>query len=446
MNYTKTIKKTLAALLPILRRFMPEANNRRMYMGTEKSSKKKLSMTTQILIATIGGIVFGSVVGPWAANLKFIGDIFMRLIQMSVVILVMSAVAVAIGSQQGKGVGKMGFHTFKWIFIFTLFAAVLGYVLCQIIKPGVGITIVNPTEVTEVAMSGSFQDTLLGFFSTNIIASMAAGNMVPCIIFAIIFGLACSVYTSTSGDDIILRWLKGINGVVLNIIKMVMKLAPIGVFCLLANISGAIGFKVVLPMIKFLACLAIGDLIMLIVYLPLAGFRCKVNPLAMPKKFLKVSMLAMTTTSSAICLPTKMEDSVTKFGVSRRISDFVGPITMSMNSNGAALCDLCYVCFLSQACNVTLTTPQIIMAVCLAIMLCLGTITVPGGAVVTMTFLATSLGLPVEAIGLLLAIDWFSGMFRTLLNVDADIIIAMLVANAEGELDRDVFKIGRAHV
>ncbi|MEY8336458.1 dicarboxylate/amino acid:cation symporter [Lachnospiraceae bacterium 62-35] len=402
--------------------------------------KKTLSMTTQILIATVGGIVFGSIAGPWAGNLKFIGTIFMRLIQMSVVILVMTAVAGALGSQSGKGVGKMGFHTFKWFGIFTLFAAILGYVLCQIIKPGVGITIVNPTDISEVTVaSGSITDTILGFFSTNIISSMASGAMVPCIIFAIIFGAACSAYTASSGDDIIIRWLKGMNAVVLNIIKMVMKLAPIGVFCLLADVAGAIGFKVIFPMIKFLACLAIGDLIMLACYLPLAGARCKVNPLMMPKKFLKVSMLALTTTSSAICLPTKMEDSVTKFGVSRRVSDFVGPLAMSMNSNGAALCDLCYVCFLSQACGITLTVPQIIMAVGLAIMLCLGTITVPGGAVVTMTFLATSLGLPVEAIGLLMAIDWFSGMFRTLLNVDADIIVAMLVANSEGEFDRDVY-------
>ena len=125
--------------------------------------------------------------------------------------------------------------------------------------------------------------------------------------------------------------------------------------------------------------------------------------------------------------------------MSKRVSDFVGPLSMSMNSNGAALCDMCYVFFFSQAFDITLTPMQIIMAVGLSIMLCLGTISVPGGAVVTMTFLATSLGLPVDAIGLLLAIDWFSGMFRTLLNVDADIIVAMLVANVEGELDRDVY-------
>lgn len=405
----------------------------------ETKGKKKMSMTIQILIATIGGVVFGGIVGPWAANLKFIGDIFIRMIQMSVVILVMTAVAGSVGNQHGKGLGRMGFNTFKWFIIFTVFAAVLGYFLCVIIQPGLGIVIVNPTEITEVIEAGSIRDTLLGFFSTNIIESMAAGSMIPCIVFALFFGAACSAYTASTGDDIVIRWLKGVNGVVLNIIQTVMKLAPIGVFCLLANVSGAIGFKVVIPMLKFLACLAIGDLIMLVLYIPLAGIRCGVNPLAMPKKFMKMSMIALTTTSSAITLPTKMEDSVTKFGVSRRVSDFVGPLAMSMNSNGAALCNVCYIMFMSQACKVELGMSQIIMGIVLSCMLCMGTITVPGGAVVSMTFLATSLGLPVDAIALLLGIDWFSGMFRTLLNVDADVIVAMLVANVEGELDKEVY-------
>ncbi|MEY8338850.1 dicarboxylate/amino acid:cation symporter [Lachnospiraceae bacterium 62-35] len=403
------------------------------------TEKKKISMTTQILAATIGGVIFGGLVGPWAGNLKFIGDIFIRLIQMSVVILVMTAVAGSVGNQQGKGLGKMGFNTFKWFIIFTVFAAALGYMLCAIIQPGLGIVIADPTEITEAAEAGSIQDTLLGFFSTNIISSMSSGSMIPCIIFSLFFGAACSAYTAASGDDVVIRWLNGINGVVLNIIQTVMKLAPIGVFCLLANVAGAIGFKVILPMIKFLACLAIGDVIMLALYIPLAAIRCGVNPLLMPKKFMKMSMIALTTTSSAITLPTKMEDSVTKFGISRRVSDFVGPLAMSMNSNGAAMCNVCYIMFMSQACNVPLEASQIIMGIILSCMLCMGTITVPGGAIVSMTFLATSLGLPVDAIALLLGIDWFSGMFRTLLNVDADVIVAMLVANAEGEFDKEVY-------
>ena len=118
--------------------------------------------------------------------------------------------------------------------------------------------------------------------------------------------------------------------------------------------AGAIGFAVIIPMIKFLAFLALGDFIMFAVYIPAAAIRCGVNPLLMPKKFMKMSMIAITTTSSAISLPTEMEDCVTKFGVSRRVTDFVAPLAMTMNGNGAALYNVGCILFMSQACNVVL--------------------------------------------------------------------------------------------
>ena len=127
----------------------------------EKKKKFSISLTTQILLATIGGLVFGSIVGPWASNLKFIGDIFLRLIQMSVVILVMSAVAGAVGSGDGQDVGKMGFHTFKWIIGFTVFSAALGVALSLIVKPGLGIDLSSAEEIAETTVaSASLQETL----------------------------------------------------------------------------------------------------------------------------------------------------------------------------------------------------------------------------------------------------------------------------------------------
>ena len=405
----------------------------------EEKKKIGMSITTQILIATVGGVVFGALIGPWAANVKFIGDIFIRLIQMSVVILVMTAVIGSVGSLQGKGLGRMGFNTLKWFIIFTLFAAVLGLTLAELIQPGSDIKLVDASQVVAPPPPSSIQDTILGFFSTNIIGSMASGAMIPCIVFSMIFGLAISRYSTVNPNSTILKTVTDTNGVIMHVITMVMKVAPIGIFALLANVSGAIGFKVIIPMMKYLACLAIGDIILLTVYFSLAAIRCGVNPFLMPKKFAKMSLMALTTTSSAICLPTKMEDSVTKFGISRRVSDFVGPLAMSMNSSGAALCNTTVVLFLSQTSGVVLSNHQMAMAVILACMLCMGTITVPGGFVVTSTFLATSMGLPTDAIALMIGVDWFAGMFRTLLNVDADVIVAMLVANAEGELDKDVY-------
>ena len=385
----------------------------------EKKTRRSIPLTTQILVATIGGIAFGAVVGPWASNLKFIGDIFIRLIQMSVVLLVMSAVAGAVGSGDGQDVGKMGFHTFKWIIGFTVVAAGLGVALSMLIQPGIGIDIASAEDIVNATVeSTSLQETILNFVPTNIIYSMSEGSMVPCIVFALFFGIAMGAYAKQTGNRVIVDWVTSLNAVITNIIKNVMKVAPIGIFCLLANVAGSTGLKVILPMLKFLVLLLIGDAIQFILYVPLTSILCKVNPFKMPKKFAKMSIMAVTTTSGAICLPTKVEGEVTKFGVSRKVASFTGPITMSMNSCGAAQCYVAAIFFMAQSTGIQMTTYQIGMAILLSCLMCMGTISVPGGSVIVYTFLATSLGLPLESIAILIGIDWFAGMFRTLMNVD----------------------------
>ena len=406
----------------------------------ETKKRFKISLTTQILIATVAGIVFRSLVGPWAANLAFIGNIFLRLIQMSVVLLVMTAVAGAVGSGDGQDVGKMGFHTFKWIIIFTIISAGLGVILSMVMKPGVGIDISQAAGVAKQSVkSASLQDTILNFVPTNVVQSMAEGAMVPCIVFALFFGVAMGSYARQSGNRTVVDWINGINGTITAIIKIVMKVAPIGIFCLLANVAGSTGFKVIIPMLKFLLLLLIGDAIQFLLYTPLTGFLTKTRLSRMPKKFAKMSIMAVTTTSGAICLPTKIEDEVTKFGVSRKVADFTGPITMAMNSCGAAQCYVAAIFFMAQSLHINLSAYQMGMAILLSCLMCLGTISVPGGSVIVYTFLASSLGLPLESIAILIGIDWFAGMFRTLMNVDVDVMVGMLVASKLGKLDHDVF-------
>ncbi len=406
----------------------------------EKKKGLSISLTTQILVATVGGILFGTLIGPWAANLKFIGDIFIRLIQMSVVLLVMSAVAAAVGSGDGQDVGKMGFHTFKWIIAFTVVSAGFGVALSMLFKPGVGIEIASAEDVANAAVeSASLQETLLGFVPTNIIGSMAESAMVPCIVFSLFFGIAMGAYTKQSGNRNMVEWVTGLNTIITNIIKTVMHIAPIGIFCLLANVVGSTGLRVIVPMMKFLGVLLIGDAIQFMLFGPFTAAMCKVNPAKMPKKFAKMSIMAVTTTSGAICLPTKMEDAVTKFGISRKVADFTGPITMSMNSCGAAQCYVAAIFFMAQSTGIEMTVYQMGMAILLSCLMCMGTISVPGGSVIVYTFLASSLGLPLESIAVLIGIDWFAGMFRTLMNVDVDVMVGMLVASKLGELDRDVY-------
>ena len=404
-----------------------------------KSEKKgfHMSLTTQILIATVGGLVFGTTVGGWAANIKFIGTIFLRLIQMSVVLLVMTSVAGAVGSGT-KGVGKMALHTFKWIIIFTIFAAGLGVVLSMLIQPGVGVKLTGTVKAAKV-QNTSLIDTITNFVPTNVLESMANGDMIPCIVFALFFGAGMMKYKKDTGKTNIEEFLKGVNVIITNIIEFVMKIAPIGIFCLLADVAGSTGLKVIVPMVKFLGLLLIGDLIQFAVLTPLTAALTKTNLAKYPKKYSKMSIMALTTTSSAVCLPTKMQDEVEKFGVSRRVADFTGPITMSMNSCGAAQCYVAAIFFMAQSTGVAMTPYQIFMAILLSCLMCMGTISVPGGSIIVYTFLASTMGLSMDSIAILIGIDWFAGMFRTVMNVDVDVMVAMLVSGKLGELDYDVF-------
>lgn len=402
--------------------------------------KKKISLTTQIIIASVSALVLGSLVGPWMKNVEFIGTIWLRLIQMSIIVLVMTSVAGAIGNIEGSSAGKISFHTFKYIIIFTLISAFIGLGLAYLFNPGVGIDLGVGSEIAEAELgAASVKDTLINFVPTNIFQAMSEGSTVQAIVFALFFGIAAGTYGRKTGRNDVLILINDINGVIIEIIGIVMKFAPLGIFGLLASVAGTTGFDVVIPMVKFLLALLVADLIMFLIYFPITAWRLGVSPLKMPKKFAKMSIMALTTTSGAVCLPTKMEDSVTKFGVSRRVSDFTGPITMTMNSSGAVACYVLAIMFMAQSTGTVLSGTEILTGVLLAVMMVMGTIVVPGGSVVVYTFFASSLGLPFESIAILIGIDWFAGMLRTIMNVNIDVLVAMLVSRDLGEFDADVY-------
>ena len=405
----------------------------------EVEKRKKIPLTTQMIIASVSAIVIGAIVGPWMGNINFIGTIWIRLIQMSIVILVMTSVAGAIASIEGTGAGKMSFHTFKYIITFTLISAFIGLGLAYLIKPGAGVNIESVTNAGAEVVSASFIDTLVNFVPTNIFQAMSEGATVQTIVFSIVFGMAAGTYARISKRDHVTLLLKDVNGVIMEVIGIVMKLAPIGIFALLASVVGSTGLDVILPMVKFLLALLVADIIMFLLYFPVTALRLGVNPLKMPKKFAKMSIMALTTTSSAVVLPTKMEDSVEKFGVSKRVSDFTGPITMTMNSSGAVACYVLAIMFMAQSTGTVLSGIEIFTGVMLAVMMTMGTIVVPGGSVVVYTFFATSLGLPTEAVAILIGIDWFAGALRTIMNVDIDVLIGMLVSKDLGEFDSAVY-------
>lgn len=403
-------------------------------------SLKKISMTNQIMIAMVLGIAAGLVFGPAIAPINVIGQIFLRLIQMSVVVMIMGAVIEAVGTLDPQMLGKLGGKMAAWFLGGTALAATLGLLLGYLIQPGAGVDMQIDTTTPVATATGSVTDVLLEFFPSNVVQSMSTGNMIQVIIFSLLFGLSISLLSSRRDLGALKAGLEQFNAVILQLVTTVMKLAPLGIFALLANVTGVIGLAVILPLAKFLLAMAIGTVIFLVLWIILTGAIVKVNPLHIVKGLSRMTIMALTTTSSAITLPVKMEDQENKLGVSRRISQLVGPLGMAMNSNGLSLFLAIAAITLAQFYGLEFTLTNAIQTVTLSTLATLGTVAVPGGGLVALTIVIPALGLPPESIALLAGIDWFSGMFRTVLNVDADATIAMILAYGEGELDHERIK------
>ncbi|WP_313758192.1 dicarboxylate/amino acid:cation symporter [Tissierella sp.] len=399
---------------------------------------KRLNMTNKIMISMVLGMVIGLIVGPAIAPVKVVGDIFLRLIQMSVVVLIMGAVIEAVGSLDPKELGKLGGKIFAWFMALTALAAALGIGLGYIVKPGAGLNM--DMGATAIAASEqTLSEMIVGFFPTNIIDAMAKANMIQVIIFSILFGLSLSVIGKQDKDNVVLNFIRHFNVAILNVVKMVMNLAPIGIFSLLAWVTGTIGVKVIVPLAKFLGSMAIGTVIYMVFLILISAAYAKVSPVRLAKHLWKMTVVAFTTTSSAITLPTKMEDSEIKLGVSKRISRLVNPLGMALNSNGLSLY-LSLACItLAQFFGMEMSMIELVRIVVLSTLACLGTVVVPGGGLVALATVLPAMGLPPESIALLAGIDWFSGMFRTVLNVDSDALVAMIIAVDEKELDYDIF-------
>lgn len=399
-------------------------------------------MAFQIGMAAVLGVIFGLVVGPWAANLKFIGDIFIRLIQMSIVPLVMTSVIVATGSMSGKGTGVLAFRTFKWMIGFSVIAALLAWGLSVLFQPGAGMVFegeLDPTLAETAGTATGWQETVVGFVSKNIFEAMSTATMVPIIVFSLLFGAALNGYVTRTGNRMLVDFFDQAQQVVLSVIRLVMYVAPVGVFALLADLSGRIGFSVITSALKYLGTTLIGVLILFVLFVVVVWLRTGLSPAKLPNKLAEQTVIAITTTSSAVTFPTVLKNTVEKVGVSQRVANFTLSVGLTMGSYGAVLNYMIVVMFLAQAGGVELSTGQLVLGMSLAILLNMGTITVPGGFPVIAMFLAASLDLPVESVGLLIAVDWFTGIFRTFLNVNGDTFVAMLVGHASDEVDRDVY-------
>lgn len=399
---------------------------------------KKVGLMNWIMISMALGAVVGFFVGPAIAPIGILGDIFIRLIQMSVTVMIFLAVIEAVGNLDPVDLGKLGFKMFAWFGGLTIIGATLGVVFGLVLQPGVGVE--TSAEVAAVAGTDmTVQETILGFFPTNVMGALAEGNMIQVIVFAILFGLALSLIRHENPENNTLKIVMDTNVAVQKTIGIVMYFAPIGIFAIIADVVGTSGLDVILSLGKFLLVFLVAAIIHMIFSIVVASIKARVNPWHVTKKLKNMFIIAVTTTSSSVALPTKLEDSEKLFGMSKRINNFVNPLGTALNSNGLSMYLGIAVVFLSQFYDIEMSAGQLVYAVALSSLATLGTVTVPGGGIVALTVVVPYLGLPTASIGLLAGVDWFSGMIRTPLNTCVDALVAMVISADEGELDYEVF-------
>lgn len=396
----------------------------------------KVHLTTQIIIGMVIGVILGVIFGTKIAGIKIIGDIFLRLIQMAVIPLVFCTVVAAIGKLPLQQLGRLGLKTAAWFTGTTFVAALVGLLLGWWLMPGVGIHLkLHPELVAKLtSQSLSTSNMVLGFFPTNIFTALAKGNTIQVIIFALCFGFVLSRANAHQNYQNFISGLEQLNQLLIDLIQLILRLAPVGIGALIASVIAKNGLMVLLPLFKFLALFAVGTILFLVVLFGMIMIRAHMSLRAVMYGFANILLIAMTTTSSTASLPIEMADAEHRLGVKKEISELVLPLGMALNSNGLAMYLALACVTMTQFYGLSLSFMLMLKIVMLAIVACLGTVAVPGGGLVALTIIVPTLGLPLESIALLAGIDWFAGIFRTVLNVVGDTTTAIMIAADEKQL------------
>ena len=412
-----------------------------------ETKKKGLALHWQILIGIGLGIVAGILlcrIAPyenWSKYIKWAGDIFLRGLRMIVIPLVFTSIALGVaGMGNSAALGRIAGKTLLYYICTTTIAATIGLVLVNLVKPGVGASL-NLAEKVESVGSGnvSFIDQIVAIVPSNVFESMAKGDLLPIIFFAVIFGFFMNKvdpkHTAT-----LTNLFTAVYEVIMKITFFIIRLAPIGVFAIVTNTVGkqADNPQALLSMAESLGVFVLvvwgGLLIQGLVVLPsLVRVLGKQNPWRHIAKMSTALLTAFSTCSSGAALPINIRDSQEKCGVSNKIASFVLPLGSTINMNGTALYECVTAIFIAQAYGIDLSLAQQVMIIFTALLAAIGTAGIPMAGMVMLTIVLTAVGLPLEGIGLVLAVEQLCDMPRTCINTYGDSCGAVIIAHSEGE-------------
>lgn len=383
--------------------------------------------------------------------LDFVGKVFIRLIQMVVIPLVCSAIIVGISSMgDNKQLGKFGSKMLLYYGIITVLAAILGTVLAFGIKPGVGVqNYINQASAVEIQsqvhnaiaeQKGNIDNIFLNLIPQNPIESIATGDMIPIILFVLIFAIALAKVGEINRP--VVSFFESIFAATMKVTDWIMYLAAPGIFALTAVAVSSFGVSIFDSISKYFLVLLIGFAIQLFVIYPLLmKIFSKVPILTFYTAITEAMMVAFGTASSSATLPLTIA-CCEKRGISHKVCSFVLPLGATLNMDGTALFQCAAVIFLTQAYGVTLEPIQVIQVIILAIVASSTCAGIPGAGLITIALVLNGLGLTphqlVEGFAFLFAIDRIIDMIRTMVNVTSDAVVAAVIADNENEINYDL--------
>lgn len=392
-----------------------------------------MKLWVKIFIGLILGAITGLIIGEQAIYLKPLGTIFLSLINMIIVLLILASMSVGITHiHDPKKLGRVGAKTIGIYLTTTLIAIITGLILANLFQVGkdLGLQI---KEVTQAKIP-SISEIIISIIPSNPIASMVNGNILQVIVFAVFLGIAIN-FSGPKGKPL-LHVLESLADVMYRLTSLIMEFSPIGVFGIMAWVTGTFGLNLLLPLLKFLAIYYLacifhffviyGGLLKGIGHLQLAPFF---------KGMGDAIMMAFSTCSSAATLPVAMHCAQENLGVSKNISSFVLPLGITMNMNGGAIYQAMGALFVSQAYGIELNILSYVTLVLTTIFSAIGTAGIPGGGFIMLSAVLTSVGLPLEGLAILAGIDRLRDMMTTVLNILGDAAVTVFIAKQEGELD-----------
>ncbi|WMC11622.1 dicarboxylate/amino acid:cation symporter [Oceanimonas pelagia] len=397
-----------------------------------------LALWKKILVGMVLGVIAGTLLGPDAELLKPIGTLFINAIKMLIVPLVFCSLVVGVTSMQDtRKMGRIGLKSVVLYLGTTAVAITIGLALALLFSPGAGMnmTITEPVSASEAP---SLVETLLALIPQNPIGAMAAGNILQIIVFALGLGIALTLCGDKAQPAVSL--FESLAEGMYKLTELVMKLAPYGVFGLMAWVAGKYGLEVLLPLIKVVALVYVGSLIhVLVVYSGLISVLGRLNPVRYLKGLINPAAVAYTTTSSSGTLPATIKAAREEMGVSQGVSSFVLPLGATINMDGTALYQGICAVFVAQAFGVDLAMSDYILIIMTATLGSIGTAGVPGAGLIMLSLVLTTVGLPLEGLAIVAGIDRILDMARTTVNVCGDLMVSVLIGKSENELDETVY-------